>query len=109
MEKAQVSSQLKASTIGTINEHRAINEFLKKGCIVSKNVENHGPFDITIVWPDGKVELLDIKTRSIRKRDGYPIHRSLTKLQKKLGVLFYYKDCKEEGHYHPPKGFVKLK
>jgi len=109
MEKAQVSSQLKDSTKGTINEHRAINEFLKKGCIVSKNVENHGPFDITVVWPDGKVELLDIKTRSIRKRDGYPIHRSLTPTQKKLGVILYYTDDKNKGHYHPPKGFVKLK
>ena len=104
-----MSSQLKDSTKCTINEHRAINEFLKKGCIVSKNVENHGPFDITVVWPSGKIELLDVKTRSVRKRDGYPIHRSLTPAQKKLGVLFYYKDRKKEGHYHPPKGFVKLK
>jgi len=104
-----MSAQLKASTIGTINEHRAISEFLKKGCVVSKNVEQHGPFDITVVWPDGKVELLDIKTRSIRKRDGYPIHRNLTPTQKKLGVILYYTDDKNKGHYHPPKGFVKVK
>jgi len=98
---------MKGSTKGTINEHRAINEFLKQGCVVCKNVEQHGPFDITVVWPTGKIELLDIKTKSIRKRDGYPIHRILTKIQKKLGVKHYYKDNDEEGHYHPPKGVKK--
>ena len=98
---------MKDSTKGTINEYRAINEFLKQGCVVCKNVEQHGPFDITVVWPTGKIELLDIKTKSIRKRDGYPIHRSLTKIQKKLGVLFYYKDHNETGHYHPPIGVGK--
>ena len=98
---------MKGSTKGTINEQRAINEFLKQGCVVCKNVEQHGPFDITVVWPTGKIELLDIKTKSIRKRDGYPIHRSLTKIQKKLGVKHYYKDNDEEGHYHPPKGVKK--
>ena len=95
---------MKASTKGTINEHRAINEFLKQGCVVCKNVEHHGPFDITVIWPRGKIELLDIKTKSIRKRDGHPIHRSLTYIQKKLGVIFYYKDNHDTGHYHPPKG-----
>ena len=98
---------MKGSTKGTINEHRAINEFLKQGCVVCKNVEQHGPFDITVVWPTGKIELLDIKTKSVRKRDGYPIHRSLTNLQKKLGVLFYYKDHNEEGQYNPPLGVGK--
>ena len=73
--------KLKDSTKGTVNELRAINEFLKQGCVVCKNVEQHGPFDITVVWPTGKIELLDIKTKSVRKRDGYPIHRSLTNLQ----------------------------
>jgi len=95
---------MKDSTKGTINEYRAINEFLKQGCIVCKNVEQHGPLDITIIWPTGHIELLDIKTKSIRKRDGHPIHRSLTDIQKKLGVVFYYKDNNKEGHYHPPTG-----
>jgi hypothetical protein len=98
---------MKGSTKGTVNEHRAITEFLNMGCIVSKNVESHGPFDMVVVWPTGKIELLDIKTRSIRKRDGYPIHRSLTDIQKKLGVMLYYKDKTEQGHYHPPKGIQK--
>ena len=95
---------VKDSTKGTMNELRAINEFLKKGCVVCKNVEAQGPFDISITWPDGKVELLDVKTNSFRKRDGYPIHRSLSATQKELGVRFWYKDTSSKGHYHPPKG-----
>jgi len=94
---------VKDSTKGTMNELRAINEFLKKGCVVCKNVEAQGPFDISITWPNGKVELLDIKTHTLRKRDGSPIHRSLSPIQRGIGVKFYYKDTSDEGHYHPPK------
>ena len=95
---------MKDSTKGTVNELRAINEFLKKGCVVCKHVEAQGPFDISVTFPDGKVELLDVKTNSFRKRDGFPIHRSLTTAQQELGVRLYYKDASGEGHYHPPKG-----
>ena len=96
--------KLKDSTKGTVNELRAINEFLKKGCVVCKNVEAQGPFDISVTFPDGKVELLDVKTNSFRRRDGLPIHRSLTTAQRELGVRFWYKDASDAGHYHPPKG-----
>ena len=95
---------MKDSTKGTMNELRAINEFLKKGCVVCKNDEAQGPYDISVTLPNGKVELLDVKTNSLRKRDGLPIHRSLTTAQKELGGRFYYKDASDEGHYHPPKG-----
>ena len=95
---------MKDSTKGTVNELRAINEFLKKGCVVCKNVEAQGPFDISVTWPSGQTELLDVKTNSFRKRDGSPIHRSLTPIQQELGVSLYYKDASDKGHYHPPKG-----
>ena len=78
---------------GTISENLAINEFLRKGCV-----------DIIVIHPNGKVELLDIKTRCIRKRDSSPIHRSLTEKQKRWGVKLYYIDENNQGHYHPPKG-----
>ena len=94
---------MKDSTKGTVNELRAINEFLKKGCVVCKTVEAQGPFDITVTWPDGQTELLDVKTNSFRKRDGSSIHRSLSPMQKGIGVKFYYKDASDEGHSHPPK------
>ena len=97
-------TKLKDSTKGTVNELRAINEFLKQGCVVCKNVEAQGPFDISVTFPNGKVELLDVKTNSLRKRDGLPIHRSLSATQKGLGVKFWYKDASDKGHYHPPKG-----
>ena len=95
--------KLKDSTKGTMNELRAINEFLKQGCVVCKNVEAQGPFDISVTWPGGRTELLNVKTNSFRKRDGKPIHRSLTTAQKALDVKFWYKDASDEGHYHPPK------
>ena len=88
--------KLKDSTKGTMNELRAINEFLRQGCVVCKNVEAQGPFDISVTFPDGKVELLDVKTNSFRKRDGFPIHRSLTTAQKALDVKFWYKDASDE-------------
>ena len=90
--------------IGTIHEHIAINEFLKKGFLVFKNVMQSGPADIVVVSPDGEIELLDIKKRSVRKRDGFPVHRSLTITQKKLNIKLYYVDDQNGGHYHPPKG-----
>jgi len=90
--------------IGTIYEHVAINEFLKKGFLVFKNVMQQGPADIVVVSPEGEIELLDVKKRSVRKRDGLAIHRSLTTVQKKLNIKLYYVDDQHPGHYHPPKG-----
>jgi|TARA_R110000764_G_C10807759_1_gene359858 hypothetical protein len=89
--------------LGSINEHRAIIEFQKKGCEVFKNVRQHGCIDIIVIHSNGTEERLDIKTRSIRKRDNLPIHRSLTKNQKELNVKLYYIDGSCRGHYHPPK------
>ena len=86
-----------------MNELRAINEFLEKGCVVCKNIEAQGPFDISVTWPNGNIELLDIKTISFRNRDGSPIHRSLTSQQEKLGGRIFYKDKHIPGHYHQPR------
>ena len=52
---------------------------------------------------------LCIQKRIRRKRDGSPIHRSRTDKQKEWDVRLYYIDENHIGHYHPPKGFVKLK
>ena len=90
--------------LGSINEHRAIIEFLANGCEVFKNVRQHGCIDIIVLHPNGTVEKLDVKTRCERKRDGSPIHRSLSNKQKQWGVKLFYIDENHEGHYHPPKG-----
>ena len=92
---------MKSSTKGTMNELRAINEFLKRGCVVCKNIEAQGPFDISVTWPNGNIELLDVKTPSFRKKDNSYINRSLTPIQEKLGVRIFYKDKNIQGHYHP--------
>ena len=102
--KMKTGSSKKHIHLGAINEYRAVIEFLSKGCEVFTNVKQHGCIDIVVIYPDGKTEKLDIKTRCERKRDNYPIHRSLTEEQKKLGVRLYYIDEGYGGHYHPPKG-----
>ena len=93
--------------LGTINECRAIIEFLANGCEVFKNVRQHGCVDIVVIHPDGTIEKLDVKTRCERKRDGSPIHRSRTDKQKKWDVRLYYIDENHIGHYHPPKGIYE--
>jgi|TARA_B110000285_G_C15038073_1_gene570401 hypothetical protein len=90
--------------LGKINELRAIIEFLANGAEVFINVRQQGPIDLVVIHDSGEIEKLDVKTRSVRMRDGSPIHRSLTPVQKKLGVRFYYIDENYMGHYHPPKG-----
>jgi len=37
-----------SARIGTIYEHKAINQFLRDGCHVFKNVMQHGPIDIVL-------------------------------------------------------------
>jgi hypothetical protein len=91
-------------SLGAVNEYRAIIEFLANGCEVFKNVRQHGCIDIVVIHPDGTIEKLDVKTRCERKRDGSPIHRSLSDKQKQWGVKLFYIDENHEGHYHPPKG-----
>jgi len=70
---------------GTISENLAINEFLRKGCEVHKNVRQHGCVDIIVIHPNGKVELLDIKTRCIRKRDEFTYTSIINRKTKKSG------------------------
>ena len=88
--------------LGSINELRAIIEFLAKGCEVFRNIRQHGCIDLIILHPDGRLEKLDVKTRTIRKRDNLPIHRCLSPKQKEFGVRLFYIDEKHKGHYHPP-------
>ena len=42
----------------------------------------------------GKVKLIDVKTKSFRKKDSYKINRCLTKQQKQLGVKLLIVDLK---------------
>ena len=96
-------------SLGAVNEYRAIIEFLANGCEVFKNVRQHGCIEIVVIHPDGTIEKLDVKTRCERKRDGSPIHRSLSDKQNQWGVKLFYIDENHEGHYHPPKGIYNDK
>ena len=78
---------------GTIGEHKAIIQLMKSGYHVAKAVDQHCPFDLVTVNKDGNVELIDVKTITIRKKikpnwtiKSKRINRVLTKIQKKMGV-----------------------
>jgi len=69
---------------GTIMELKAIVSLMKKGCHVSKSVDPQCPFDLVAVHPDGKIDLIDVKSMTYRVKDNTKIHRSLTKNQKQF-------------------------
>ncbi len=77
---------------GTIGEHRIIIELLKEGYHVAEAIDQQCPFDLVAVSPEGKVRLIDVKTRSYRKNvkptwnKAREIYRILTRIQKKLNV-----------------------
>ena len=59
--------------IGTISEHQAIVNLTKKGYMVAKACSPQCLFDLVAVNPNGKIKLLDVKTKSFRKKDNYKI------------------------------------
>ena len=56
-----------------------------QGYIVCKNMSQQGPVDLVAIKED-EVILIDVKSECRRKRDGYKINRSLTPIQKSIGV-----------------------
>ena len=83
------SSTIATSIKGSIGEYKVIIDYLSKGYHVAKAVDPQCPFDLVAVSPDGKIQLLDIKTNTYRKHiKPYrrKIWRSPTAKQKKLGI-----------------------
>lgn len=89
--------QKKTSIKGTVGEYEAIARLTRQGYYVAKSVDPACPFDIVIVDKNGKIQLIDIKTNTYRKRSRgkslkdkpkglYRIHRSPTKQQRQLGI-----------------------
>lgn len=89
--------QKKTSIKGTVGEYEAIARLTRQGYFVAKSVDPACPFDIVIVDKNGKIQLIDIKTNTYRKRSRgknlkdkpkglYRIHRSPTKQQRQLGI-----------------------
>ena len=56
-----------------------------QGYLVCRNMSQQGPVDLVAI-KEHEVILIDVKSECVRKRDGYKINRSLTQIQKNLGV-----------------------
>jgi|TARA_R100001591_G_C4342522_1_gene181033 hypothetical protein len=92
-----IISKLSKSVIGSIAEYFAVIKLLKKGYIVAKSVEPQALFDLIAVDPNKKkIKLIDVKTKSFRKKSNYEIKRCLNEKQKKLGVELMIIDLKKE-------------
>jgi len=77
---------------GTIAENLAKNYFLNKGYLVFPNLTAQGCIDMVVINKNNEIMKIDVKSVSLRERDGYPVMRSRTLLQKKLDVKLLYVD-----------------
>ena len=59
--------QKKTSIKGTVGEYLTIANLTKQGFYVAKSVDPSCPFDIVIVDKNGKIQLIDIKTKTYRQ------------------------------------------
>ena len=78
-----LDSSKDSAKIGTIHENLAINQFLKIN-VLYLNVCQHGPIDIIVLHPDGQIELLDVKKRSVRKKEIIYLYIDLNRFAKNL-------------------------
>ena len=70
---------------GDVAESIAAIWLWEQGYLVCKNLSQQGPVDLVAI-KEYEVILIDVKSECKRKRDGYKINRSLTSVQKNLGV-----------------------
>ena len=85
---------LSKSAIGTISEYEAISSLIKQGYMVAKSIDPQCIFDLVAIKPDGTIRLIDVKTKSYRKKNNHNIHRSPNEKQKQLGVELMVMDQK---------------
>lgn len=86
---------LSKSAIGTISEYEAISSLIKQGYMVAKSIDPQCIFDLVAIKPDGTIRLIDVKTKSYRKKNNHNIHRSPNEKQKQLGVELMIMDTKK--------------
>ena len=87
-------NQLSKSAIGAISEYEAICSLIKQGYMVAKSIDPQCIFDLVAIKPDGTIRLIDVKTKSYRKKNNHNIHRSPNEKQKQLGVELMVMDQK---------------
>ena len=63
--------------------------------MVAKAIDPQCIFDLVAIKPDGTVRLIDVKTKSYRKKNNHNIHRSPNEKQKQLGVELMVMDQKD--------------
>ena len=80
------TANLSKSAIGAISEYEAICSLVKQGYMVAKSIDPQCIFDLVAIKADGTVRLIDVKTKSYRKKNNHNIHRSPNEKQKRLGV-----------------------
>ena len=88
-------NQLSKSAIGAISEYEAICSLVKQGYMVAKSIDPQCIFDLVAIKPNGTVRLIDVKTKSYRKKNNHNIHRSPNEKQKQLGVELMIIDTKK--------------
>lgn len=87
--------------IGKRSELIAASYFISKGCHVYYQVMEQGPVDLVVLDKSGEWHYFDVKTVS-RRKDESIISRTLTDLQRQIGVQLVYVDLKTgEVHKYP--------
>ena len=72
--------------IGTISELLAVNLLIQSGFYVARSCHVQSPFDIIAVDEHGNTLLIDVKTKTYRKKNNCKIIRVRNDKQKKMGV-----------------------
>ena len=96
--------------LGTISELQAVNLLIQSGFYVARSCHVQSPFDIVAISPKGKAFLIDVKTKSYRKKGNCKIYRIPTKKQKELKVhIMIIDQQKIEDRKEQKEFFDKLK
>lgn len=93
--------------LGTISELKAIELLIGSGFYVARSCHVQSPFDLIAIDEYGKTLLIDIKTKSYRKKNNCKITRSPNKLQRKMGVQIMIIDQKRIEDREDQKEFFK--
>ena len=81
---------------GAIAENLAKNYFLNKGYLVFPNLTAQGCIDMVVINESSEFKYKGETVLSIRERDGYPIMRARSLLQKELDVKLFYVDIEKK-------------
>ena len=76
----------RTSIKGCTGELKVAIDLLKQGYHVALAVDPQCPFDLVAVDKEGKVKLIDVKSKSYRKKNNKKIYRCLKPVQKTLNV-----------------------